>query len=77
MTDYVTAEERLAIANMPMLIDFAGLECMGCGLTAKEVMDQWEVTEEEMEEGNFDNASYFQIRLLKVMEGNCPCCGDE
>jgi len=50
MTDYVTAEERLAIANMPMLIDFAGLECMGCGLTAKEVMDQWEVTEEEMEE---------------------------
>lgn len=60
MHDFITAAERLTFAAP--LVDFAGLECAGCGITSEKL-----VCEEGWTEADIDNNS------KTTVEGNWYC----
>ncbi len=47
MQDFVTAKERLNFE--PILIDFAGLECVGCGITSEKLVYNEGWTEDDID----------------------------
>ena len=61
MQDMVTPEERLNL-KFPVLIEYRGYECMGCGETAEQIAESDGWTDDD-----FENNS------RRTIEGNWYC----